>query len=303
MKTKLYIVILFFLLSTNSLFSDVPNEIEYQGRLREFGMPVNGTRNMRFNIYSTPTEGIPVWSSGDITVNVSTGVFSCVLSPEVDWRNANYWLETIVENKVFTPRQKITSQVYSFHSRTSEDISKLAGNIYFSIGTSTVAIISNTGDFNVQGKIKESGYDLLPRGAIIMWAGPINSIPAGWALCDGTNGTPDLRDRFIVGAGGSYSVGSTGGANTVSLSVSQLPPHSHTISSDGGHSHNFYYTTGFVADDGTPPYAVFGIGSGSVATTTSVSNHSHGGSTGTTGSAAPIENRPPYYALAFIMKL
>lgn len=51
---------------------------------------------------------------------------------------------------------------------------------------------------------------LFPSGGIIMWSGAVNDIPVGWALCDGSNGTPDLRDRFIVGAGGAYSVGDTG---------------------------------------------------------------------------------------------
>lgn len=51
----------------------------------------------------------------------------------------------------------------------------------------------------------------VPTGGIIMWSGSIGAIPAGYVICDGTNGTPDLRDRFIVGAGNSYSVGNTGG--------------------------------------------------------------------------------------------
>lgn len=51
---------------------------------------------------------------------------------------------------------------------------------------------------------------LLPRGTIVAWSGSKNTIPAGWALCEGLNGTPDLRDRFIVGAGGGYAPGITG---------------------------------------------------------------------------------------------
>lgn len=54
----------------------------------------------------------------------------------------------------------------------------------------------------------------IPRGMICMWSGSATAVPAGWALCDGTNGTPDLRDRFIVGAGSTYASGATGGAAT-----------------------------------------------------------------------------------------
>ena len=84
----------------------------------------------------------------------------------------------------------------------------------------------------------------VPGGIITMWSGSITDIPLGWALCDGSNGTPDLRDRFIVGAGGDYNVGNTGGANSVTLTVAQMPSHSHssgTLSTDtsGSHSHSY----------------------------------------------------------------
>ena len=325
MKKKLHpsLLILFFI--TTSLFSDVPNEIEYQGRLKESGEYVNGIRNMKFNIYSTPTEGIPVWTSENTSVNVSSGVFSCILSPNVDWRNSNYWIETIVENKVFSPRQKITSQVYALHSKTSEDISKLNSPIYFSIGTSTVATITSEkfnieiGTLNVQGKIKEYGNELIPRGVIVMWSGSISNIPSGWALCDGRTytapdgtqvTTPDLRDRFIVGAGGSYSVGATGGANSVTLTIEQLPSHTHSITpnphdhsiSPNPHSHSVPSSAdtpgGGKAAEGSqsPENGVSTYG-------TSLSIGSTNLTIGYTGGGQPHENRPPYYALAFIMKL
>ena len=72
-----------------------------------------------------------------------------------------------------------------------------------------------------------------------MWSGLISSIPDRWALCNGTNGTPDLRDRFIVGAGSGYAPGNTGGQNTVTLTVNQIPAHGHTGSAaaNGVHSH------------------------------------------------------------------
>lgn len=120
----------------------------------------------------------------------------------------------------------------------------------------------------------------IPSGVIVMWSGAANAIPTGWALCDGTNGTPDLRNRFIVGAGSSYSVGAMGGANTVTLTVAQMPSHSHQ-NSVGIVQSTTYYTSI------TP-------GSGGVLTENSFSSYV-GGNSG-------HENRPPYYALCFIMK-
>lgn len=68
------------------------------------------------------------------------------------------------------------------------------------------------------------------------------TLPTGWVLCDGANGTQDMRDRFVVGAGSSYAVGAVGGANAVTLSESQLPSHSHNASTtSASHAHN---TTG-----------------------------------------------------------
>jgi hypothetical protein len=92
---------------------------------------------------------------------------------------------------------------------------------------------------------------LVPAGTIVMWSGSIDDIPEGWALCDGTAPTPDLRNRFIVGASQSlaYAVGDTGGQDDVTLAINNMPTHSHNVSitstsSSGSHSHSAgtYYT-------------------------------------------------------------
>jgi microcystin-dependent protein len=172
-----------------------------------------------------------------------------------------------------------------------------------------------------------------PLGMIIIWSGAIVNIPTGWQLCNGTNGTPDLRDRFVVGAGSSYAVGATGGTSTVSISESQMPPHTHetvitSISPAGSHTHsnvttatnanhthpvspNIVFTPGPVASKGTG--AFFGTISGSgdggshdhPVSTAPAGSHSHAltMSVNPAGSGDPHENRPPYYALAFIMKV
>ena len=137
----------------------------------------------------------------------------------------------------------------------------------------------------------------IPSGGIVMWSGSIASIPGGWYLCDGTNGTPNLRDKFVVGAGTTYAVAATGGsADAITVS------HTHTASvTDPGHAHLW----------GTPN-SVFGAGGGSYSwgaqgnntpqynTSTATTGISVGIST--TGSSGTNANLPPYYALAFIMK-
>lgn len=88
----------------------------------------------------------------------------------------------------------------------------------------------------------------LPAGIIVMWSGSSANIPAGWRICDGGGGTPDLRDRFIVGAGASYSPGNTGGTTShnhsisvggTALNIAQLPAHSHGVN-DPGHTHSIF---------------------------------------------------------------
>lgn len=72
----------------------------------------------------------------------------------------------------------------------------------------------------------------VPVGGIILWSGAIAAIPTNWALCNGSNGTPDLRDKFVVGAGSTYAVGATGGAATINIE------HAHAGTSGAGSSHS-----------------------------------------------------------------
>src|SRR5690606_9453998 len=88
-----------------------------------------------------------------------------------------------------------------------------------------------------------TAFTVSMKGVIVMWSGSADNIPEGWALCDGTNGTPDLRDLFIVGAGREYAVGATGGAKEVTLTTAQMPKHSHTGSTNSAGSHTHTGTT------------------------------------------------------------
>jgi hypothetical protein len=134
----------------------------------------------------------------------------------------------------------------------------------------------------------------VPSGVILLWSGSAASIPAGWVLCDGTNSTPDLRDRFVVGAGSTYAVGSTGGSANATL-VS----HTHTATvTDPGHTHNL---PGSTSSGGTVQTQ---LGVNSTAQNGSTSSATTGISVGisTEGSSATNANLPPYYALCYIMK-
>lgn len=143
--------------------------------------------------------------------------------------------------------------------------------------------------------------ELVPPGVICMWSGSSVSIPEGWALCDGENGTPDMRGRFVVGAGGSYDPGDTGGANSVQLTEAQMPSHSHSGSTNttGSHSHSITRVTGSVSSGN---YSLSGS-AGALSYSGSAGNHSHSITTNTKGGNQSHENRPPYYALAYIMRL
>lgn len=138
-------------------------------------------------------------------------------------------------------------------------------------------------------------------GIVVMWSGSVASIPAGWSLCDGTNGTPDLRGRFIVGAGGDYAVAATGGAETVTLTAAQMPVHSHTgtTNSAGEHTHaGGGALAGVFSEVGTPAENATLVNSA----TGSAGAHTHTVTTDNAGSGDSHENRPPYYALCFIRK-
>jgi len=83
----------------------------------------------------------------------------------------------------------------------------------------------------------------LPRGSISMWSGPLSTIPLGWAICDGSNGTPDLTDRFILSVESNEDPGGIGGSGNITLSVDNLPEHQHGLShthtvNDPGHGHS-----------------------------------------------------------------
>jgi len=122
---------------------------------------------------------------------------------------------------------------------------------------------------------------LVPSGGIIIWSGASNAIPAGWLLCDGNNSTPNLTNRFVIGAGATYAVGVSSGATTHTLLTAEMPAHTHDTKVYYGESANLPKLN--AADAGA------------------TLNNTFAGALSTGGDGAH-NNMPPYYALCYIMK-
>ena len=134
------------------------------------------------------------------------------------------------------------------------------------------------------------GNGTVPVGGIIMWGGSF--APAGWQICDGTNGTPDLRGRFVLGFGAGRSIGTTGGSEFKSLSINELPPHSFTVSS-------VINTAGYSANYNGSAEVVRAPLNGSVANGVQTVS----GTTNTVGGGQSYSTMNPFYVLAYIQRL
>jgi microcystin-dependent protein len=161
---------------------------------------------------------------------------------------------------------------------------------------------------DIKGKLDvNSTLNFLPRGVIVAWTG--TSPPTGWALCDGENGTPDLRGRFILGLGhGSgltnRTINQRDGAETHTLTVAQIPAHNHTMNNAGNHKHqlNLQQHNRMFGGHG-PALSTMTCCGASAAnlTTTDSGNHTH--TINNTGGGQAHNNMPPYHVLAYIMRL
>ena len=270
-------------ISTAVFAGDPPNKLNYQGILtNSTGLPITGAVTIKFSLYDTPTGVTALWAEQQSVTLDKDGRFSVVLGSTTPLTPGLFTGTTYIGVKVGNdsemPRQQLTSVAYALNAN-------------------------------------------IPKGVIVMWSGALATIPTGWALCDGNNGTPNLKDRFVVGAGNEYQPnGLPGGEKTINIAG-----HTHSIGAEspgtnwlGDHQHSFGGNTSetlnethSVTDDNSNQREVAGDNhfhsySGSTSWagghSHTVNSHSHGGATGSGGVIA-FDNRPPYYALAYIMKL
>ena len=245
-------------------YSGVPQLINYQGKLTTAGgsQVPDGSHDVEFKMYDVATGGpalwTETWNSSTSQITTKGGVFNAMLG------------------KYST----IPATFFSDHTVT-----------YLGITVGTDSEMAPRQRITSVGYAFEAGNGV-PKGFIGMWSGSVDQIPAGWALCDGTNGTPDLRDRFIVGSGNTYNPGATGGEASHVFTVAEMPSHNHT---DSGHAHTVYgWNNG--GSGSSRNVLANTSGSGNETTVNGNANIQN------TGGGQPHNNLPPYYSLAFIMK-
>ena len=274
---------------------------------------VEGSSNTENGAMILGADNDPSNAAGDVVAIESTG--NIFLNPGGSYGGASG--PTFSSGKVYIGRAATKYQVWhegndgGGSGLDADLLDGLDGGAYLNAGNLNAGTIPD-------GRLSNSS--LFVTGMIMMYTG--NSAPSGWAICNGSSGTPDLRDRFIVGAGSAYSVNNTGGAASVTLSTAQLPAHSHSTpnhshsfsASTTGGNHNHQYIDQYVViDNGYRPWPasnndcaqrnVNTSGSGSHSHSVSGTTGNANPSTNNTGSGNSHENRPPYYALMFIMKL
>lgn len=248
----------------------VPPTLSYQGTMYNTdGTPFTGVKKITFSLYGVMTGGTALWTETQNAVNIVNGRFATVLTMDpmtkVLANKSAAWIGIKVdpETSEMTPRQPLTSVPFAHKA--------------------------------------DNG---VPIGGIIMWGGKVLDIPTGWALCNGqtvTIGsviytTPDLRDRFILGSGSDttntdnnpklYAPWTTGGADKHTLSISEMPSHNHAKPS---HRMLYYNGTGTVIstdNSGSEPNL-----------------YNSGSDPDSNGGGAAHNNMPPYFALAYIMRI
>ena len=303
----------------------VPAEFSYQGVLRDTNdAPLTGNRTVELRLYGDPTGDSVLWGRAYSVLLDANGLFNIEVSdssgspldPASNATLESVFSETSVlyvglklttSSGEIRPRQKllpvpfaavagdvsrasgnftVSGRLTAQNAQFSGDLTATNLNVTASVAANSLRVTGNAtveGDLTVVGGAI-SGFGSVPIGGIIMWSGAENQIPEGWVLCNGNNGTPDLRGRFVVGAGGNYRKGDVGGSDNVALTVSQIPSHSHSYKfTSASHSGIFY-------NDRDTFYFTGNSGVAKTKETLSA------------GSGQVHENRPPYYALCFIMR-
>lgn len=307
-----------------------PERMTYQGYLTDssgspLGNPNPKNYDVIFRIWSDPSAGTRLWSEQQ-TITVDKGYFSIMLGegatcsgesrPALSavFTNAlnasDRYIEMTVKSigaggtdSTMLPRIRFLSSPYSYLARNAIN----ANCATYLVNAANSAVLSAAGtNLTMAGSITASsvsagtfvGNGTIPVGGIIMWNG--TTPPVGWALCDGNNGTPDLRGRFVLGQGAgsgltARTVGQTGGEENHTLTLAEIPAHQHKYFSDGRNMELIGYGNAgngiswFDVNGGTIDKACF-YDQGSSVTMMAGSGTSH-------------NTMPPYYVLAYIMRV
>ena len=234
----------------------------------------------------------------------------------IDVREPSIFQKTVTATSFIGPATQVTVEDENVDTECFPIFSKdSTGNVETKTGTTLRFNSSNgtlraekfSGDGSLLTNIQAGqvqGNSIFVTGMIILWSGAEVDIPTGFTLCDGTANTPDLRSRFVVGAGtgGNYSVNATGGSADATLVSHQHSAGSYSAASDGAHTHSYNFRSGTERADNDEDHQ---RNSGSQQYNTGSSGaHTHtiSGSSSTEGSSATNANLPPYYALCYIMK-
>ena len=302
----------------------------YQGRLMtaDGTAPLEGVQTLELRLYDTATGGQPLWGRTYSVLLDEDGLFNAEVSDLTGSPLEGMSLDAL--DNVFSlcatktiyvgltvdsssgeisPRQKLLAVPYATFANdvaeaksdfsvsgklTAQNMSianSLTASSVSVSGAASAATLATSGNTMVKGNLTVNGTitgsGIVPVKGIIMWSG--STVPDGWALCDGTHGTPDLRGRFIVGAGqgnglSNYVVGGTGGEEKHKLTVEEMPSHRHSYKFKGAD----------INDDWENDNELYSV---------SKKYYENTANTEKTGGDKAHENRPPYYVLAFIMRI
>lgn len=299
----------------------VPRGIVYQGVLKDpQAGPLAGTQSATFRVFADASGGDALWSVQQDIECDAAGLFHAWLAGDDKLLDAFTEPQRLLEVQVdghgdaIAPRLEFTSvpqTVLARYARQSPLSFAVAGGLAVSNDLAVADAVqfdagASFGTLEVDGDVawqdggapvevggtvtaaRFEGDGIAPVGAIVMWMVATN-IPAGWALCDGQDGRPNLLNRFPVGVGvdidgNTYDSASPGGADTVALNTDQIPSHSHSYTMPG--TVEFRYTDGFDYTNDRHWW-----------------HETPTATTGSAGSGTPHENRPPYLAVCFIVRV